>query len=68
VFIQHTEHDPVTATGDVAKQMRRAVAIGDENVHAAVVVDVAEGRTPAGGDEHGRGSAARMHFGETAVG
>ncbi len=52
VLFDHTEHDPV-ATGlhDVVQEMRSAVAVHDDDVDPAVVIDVSKRRRAARGEE-----------------
>ena len=59
----HDQLRPVPAhRHHVLEQVGRCVAVGDQDVDAAVVVDVAERRGTAGGDERRRSAAARLHF------
>ena len=58
IGILHAEHDPVFARRDVVEHPGTVIAIDDDDIEAAVVVQIAEGRRPAGGDQ-GCSSAAR---------
>ena len=64
-----SQSDPMMAVGDlVDEQPSPAVVVGDEDVHVAVVVDVAEGRPAAHLRRCERGAGAIRHVGETPVG
>ena len=68
VLIDEAQRDPVAAIGhDVVQHIRRAIAVDHDDVDAAVVVDVAERRGPAGVSKRFGGPAARLDLAEFPI-
>ena len=67
VWFEHAKRDPVARDRrDVAEHKRRVIAVDDDDVDAAVVVEIAKGRCPARRGQQCGGAAARPHLGRIA--